>query len=200
MEETMQANERHIHKGCKRCQGCSGCTGGSGQNCGTLDTGCPQSAVSYIDDSMCNGVFAPVCAPEVCNVPRIPHHEILVEGQGIILDAESGEQMAFIILVEREMQVYRGKLIIAGNKGNMGIINASMLKYFEGDGENHVLALFHEMNPDRNIMLTIQQKHMEMPAQIYVYSSPLEANPLKLGGEVVSGEVKIYEDHNVHEH
>lgn len=192
MEKTAQGK-----KG-QKCQRCQVCQCGTKQSCGTLDMGCPQPAVSYIDDSMCNGVFAPVCAPEVCNVPRIPHHEILVEGQGIILDEVSGEEIAFTMLIEREMQVYRGKLIMAGTSGSN--INVEMLKYFEGDGEHFVLALFHDMNPNRNIMLTIQQKHMEIPAQIYVYSSPLEVESLNLGGKVILGEIKIYADHNVHEH
>ena len=195
MEKTVQGKKGQK---CQTCQGYIRGASGIQQSCGTLDMGCPQSAVSYIDNSMCNGVFEPVCAPEVCNVPRIPHHEILVEGQGIILDEVSGEEIAFTMLIEREMQVYRGKLIMAGTSGSN--INVAMLKYFEGDGEHFVLALFHDMNPERNIMLTIQQKHMETPAQIYVYSSPLEAESLNLGGKVISGEIKIYADHNVYEH
>lgn len=33
---------------------------------------------------MCNGVFAPVCNPEVCHVPRIPYAQDLVIGMGFV--------------------------------------------------------------------------------------------------------------------
>ena len=35
-------------------------------------------------DNMCEGVFAPICEPEVCDIPRIPRKQNLVVGNGTI--------------------------------------------------------------------------------------------------------------------
>ncbi len=103
------------------------------QRCGTGDSGCCGPAMDHSSSNMCNGVFAPVCAPEICNVPRIPHHEKLVEGRGCILASESQQRITFNILVEREMQVYKG-VFKARDSGDGIAICAEDLKFFEGDG------------------------------------------------------------------
>lgn len=208
MEKGVKCNKKQACQTCKKCQVCQKCQEYKNhtkrphctlQTCGTLDMGCPQPAVSYIDDSMCSGVFALVCSPEVCNVPRAPHHEVLVEGQGTILDEESGREMTFTILIERTMQVYSGKFML--NDSNGSHLEVSELNYFSQHEDHFALALFYDMSEHRHIMVTISKNHqVAMSEKLYVYSSPAERLPMNLGGKLTSGEIEIYMDHNVHEH
>ena len=186
----------------------------STQRCGTGDSGCSGPAMDHSSSDMCNGVFKPVCAPEICNVPRIPHHEKLVEGKGSILDNVSGQRITFNILVEREMQVYKG-VFKAQDAGDGMTIKARILKFFEGDGKTYMLAIFYEEMTDRDIIVTVykgdegeqgHQEHQEHPehaqeaTQVFIYSTSREATLINLGGELVAGDIKLYVDHNVHEH
>lgn len=189
----------------------------STQRCGTGDSGCSGPAMDHSSSNMCNGVFAPVCAPEICNVPRIPHHQKLVEGEGCIVDNESQQRIIFTILVEREMQVYKGIFKARDTKDSM-TINARGLKFFEGDGKTYMLAIFYEEMTDRDIIVTVYkvdeghqehqeyQEHPEHPrhdqeaTQVFIYNTSREAKLINLGGELVAGDIKLYVDHNVHEH
>lgn len=130
------------------------------QRCGTGDSGCCGPSMDHSSSNMCSGVFAPVCAPEVCNVPRIPHHQKLVEGVGCILDTESQQKTHFSILVEREMQVYKGVFKAQGT-GECVLINAQVLKFFEGNGKTHMFAVFHEEATSRDIVVTVYKQHHE---------------------------------------
>nr|WP_302598832.1 hypothetical protein [uncultured Cellulosilyticum sp.] len=197
METHTQANEKKRYRRAKERQVCSL---QMNQQCGTLDTGCPQPAISYIDNSMCNGVFSPVCAPEVCNVPRMSHHETLIEGGGTILDRRSGTRMNFTVLIEREMQVYKGKIQLTSEINGITMVNVEALKYFEGDGEHYGVALFKEDGSTQSILFTLQHQHVDKGAQIYVYATDLQGAPINIEGEVIAGELKFYKDHNVHEH
>ena len=204
----------------------------STQRCGTGDSGCSGPAMDHSSSNMCNGVFKPVCAPEICDVPRIPHHEKLVEGKGSILDNVSGQRITFNILVEREMQVYKGVFEAQDTGGGMAI-KARILKFFEGDGKTYMLAIFYEETTDRDIIVTVykgdkgdegeqghqehqkhkkhkkhkkHQKHQGHPehdqeaTQVFIYSTSREATLINLGGKLVAGDIKLYVDHNVHEH
>lgn len=196
--------------------------------CGTGDTGCTEPPMNHMSSSMCNGVFKPVCAPEVCNVPRIPHQETLVEGKGILLDTDSRQGIDFNIFVEREMQVYRGSLELKGLKCDGIGVKAGRLKFFESDGMTHMQAIFYEESTGRNIMVTVYkgeeeeeekeeeaeekeekekgkgkkgcQGHEQEITQLFIYSAPIGAEPINLGGKVVGGKIELYADHNVHEH
>lgn len=169
--------------------------------CGTGLSGCTgDHTVSYPSfDNMCNGVFAPVCAPEICNVPRIPHHEILVTGEGIILDTTSGENISFNLLIERFMQVYKGKLSLQSPSLNI-IIPSQILKFFETDGHLHMSALFYEESTHRNIFVTLHQSHMSLPTQLFIDSTSDVNNLIHIQASLVSGTTHLYADHNVHEH
>lgn len=184
------------------------------KRCGTGETGCNGPAMDHSSSNMCNGVFAPVCAPEICNVPRIPHHEVLVDGKGILLDTESQNKIHFTIFVEREMQVYKGGLEVQ-DAGDGSKIKAEMLKFFESDGKTHMLAIFHEETINRDIVVTVYQGeeehqveeghqrhpgHEQKPTQIFIYSTSIEEALINLRGELIAGEIKMYVDHNVHEH
>ena len=183
------------------------------KRCGTGETGCNGPAMDHSSSNMCNGVFAPVCAPEICNVPRIPHHEILVEGKGIFLDTESQNKIYFTIFVEREMQVYRGEVEIKDREDKV-MMKAEILKFFESDGKAHMLAIFHEEATNRDIVVTIyggeekqqgehgHQRHAghgKKPDQMLIYSTSMEEAPINLWGDVIAGTIKMYTDHNVHE-
>ena len=169
------------------------------ERCGTGDTGCKGPAMCHMSSSMCNGVFAPVCAPEVCNVPRIPHHQVLVKGKGTLLDIKSQKKIRFTVFVEREMQVYKGKLELQGKENGIEV-QADVLKLYEGDGKTHMLALFHAECTGQDIMVTVQKDEEQKSTQMFAYSAPIEAEVIDLGGKVVSGGIKLYVDHNVHEH
>lgn len=184
------------------------------KRCGTGDSGCSGPAMNHSSSNMCNGVFAPVCAPEICNVPRIPHHEVLVDGKGTLLDNESQNKIHFTIFVEREMQVYKGRVEVT-DAGDEIIIKAQMLKFFEGNGKTHMLAIFHEETTNRDIVVTVyqgeeehqgeeghqrHQEHEQKPTQIFIYSTSMEEALINLTGELIAGDIKMYIDHNVHEH
>lgn len=183
--------------------------------CGTGDTGCTEPPMNHMSSSMCNGVFAPVCAPEICNVPRIPHHEILVKGQDVLLDMGGPQKIYFNILVEREMQVYRGNLELKDLKCDGISIKADGLKFFESDGMARMQVIFHEKSTGRNIMVTVykgkkedegkeehqkHQGHEQELTQVFIYSASSEADLINLSGKVVSGKIELYADHNVHGH
>lgn len=186
----------------------SKCKCSSTCSCGTGDTGCTEPPMDHMSSSMCNGVFAPVCAPEVCNVPRIPHHEILVEGQGILLDTHCQQRICFNIFVEREMQVYRGGLELQDLKCGGISVKAYRLKFFESDGMSQMQAIFYEGSTGRNIMVTVykeekeeeKEKKKKEPTRIFIYSAPIGAEPINLGGKVIVGKIELHADHNVHGH
>lgn len=171
------------------------------KRCGTGDTGCKEPAMCHMSSSMCNGVFAPVCAPEVCNVPRIPHHQVLVKGHGILLDTKTQKEICFTIFVERIMQVYKGELELKSEESGIEV-QADVLKFFESDGKTHMLAIFHDECKDQDITVTvtIHQEEEEKSTQMFAYSAPMEIEVIDLGGKVVSGSINLYVDHNVHEH
>ena len=191
------------------------------ERCGTGDTGCKGTAMCHMSSSMCNGVFESVCAPEVCNVPRIPHHEVLVDGQGILLDIQSQKEICFTIFVEREMQVYKGEFELQ-DIGKEIKVRADVLKLFESDGKTHMLAIFHEEATTRDSVITVYQEekseevqeqghqveqgdqrhpgHEEGSTQIFIYSTSMQAGATNLGGSLIAGDIKLYVDHNVHEH
>ena len=166
--------------------------------CGTGDMGCKEPPMSHMSDNMCHGVFAPVCAPEVCNVPRIPHQEVLVEGQGAFSDIKTQKEIYFTIFVERIMEVYKGELELKDEEEGIEI-KADVLKFFETDGKTHMLAIFHDECIGIDITVTVHQEE-ENSTQMFVYSAPMEAEVIELGGEVVCGSIKLYVDHNVHGH
>ena len=63
--------------------------------------------------SMCNGVFEPICSPEVCNVPKIPYYQDLVIGEGKIMQCNCfGKPMeiTFRLHIYRELMDVFGKL------------------------------------------------------------------------------------------
>lgn len=171
------------------------------QRCGTGDTGCSTQppAIQYMPTNMCNGVFAPVCAPEICNVPRIPHHEILAEGQGILLDDTTKMDIQFNIFVERVMQVYKGKFEFQDPPNSINL-NMSELKFFESDGYTHLVALFHNPTTHQNTTVTLYQDSMLKSTHLFIHSTSIMTQPINLSGLVTSGTLHLYPDHNVHDH
>ena len=173
------------------------------QRCGTGNTGCTcqNPAINYMlnGHNMCNGVFKPVCAPEICNVPRIPHHEILAEGQGILLDTISWQEIRFNLMIERTMQLYSGSLILQSPWGYL-TIKSPELKFFESDGDTHLLAIFYDEPTGRDITVTIHQNDTPHSTQIFIHSASIVNELINLNGIVVSGDIELYADHNVHEH
>lgn len=167
--------------------------------CGTGDTGCTGPAICHMSDNMCNGVFAPVCAPEICNVPRIPHHEKLVEGEGRIQDNYSQQNIYFKMLVEREMQVYKGVFKLEGVEAGIEM-KAEVLKFFESDGKTYMLALLHEKSTGKDMMVKVYQNEGQAAAQFFIYMIASEGEPTSIVGALVEGSIKFYVDHNGHEH
>ena len=170
------------------------------QRCGTGDTGCNgcHDYMYPMFDNMCNGVFSPVCAPEICNVPRAPHHEILAEGQGILLNSITNQPIRFNIFIERTMQIYKGIFELYDSLGNLNI-QANELKFFESNGNSYLFALFYEESTN-NITVTIHQNHMLHSTQIFINSASLMTDLINLTETVISGNIKLYADHNVHAH
>lgn len=148
---------------------------------------------------MCHGVFAPVCAPEICNVPRIPHQEILVTGRGILLDTISHENIHFNLLIERIMQVYKGQLYLQSPSFTINLAT-SVLKFFETDGHLHMSALFYDENSQRNISVTLHQNHLPQQPQLYIDSTSNPAELIHIQGTLISGSTNLYTDHHVHGH
>ena len=169
--------------------------------CGTGNTGCNgQGEPTYPRfGSMCNGVFAPVCAPEICNVPRIPHHETLVTGHGILLDTISQQNINFNLLIERTMQVYKGYLYLNGPSLFIDLSN-SILKLFESDGQHSMTAVFYDESTNRNMIVTLHQDHMTHTSQLLIYSSSNLTDLIHIQGNVIFGDTYIAMDHNVHAH
>lgn len=167
--------------------------------CGTGDTGCTEPAICHMSDNMCNGVFAPVCAPEICNVPRMPHHEKLVKGEGHIQDNENHQKIYFKTLVEREMQVYKGVFQLEDLEAGIEI-NADSLKFFESDGKTYMLALFHEKSTGKDMLVKVYQEEEQEAAQFIIYMIASEGEPISIVGALVEGSIKFYMDHNGHEH
>lgn len=169
--------------------------------CKAGSTGCNgHGAPTYPTfDSMCNGVFAPVCSPEICNVPRIPLHETLVIGEGILLDTINGQNINFSLLIERTMQVYKGQLYLQSPLFTINLPSHA-LKFFETDGHLYMSALFYDDMMKRNIFVTIHQDHHLQATQFFIDSTSTITELIHIQGSLVSGTVNIYTDHNVHDH
>lgn len=80
-----QSISKYYHNNCNcdnpNCQGACRC------NCkgywdDTSSSSCSNS--SSTSNNMCNSVFGPICEPEVCDIPRFPHSQDLVVGNGTI--------------------------------------------------------------------------------------------------------------------
>lgn len=172
-----------------------------GQRCGTGNSGCNihTEAIQYMPTNMCNGVFAPVCAPEVCNVPRIPHQETLAEGQGIFLDDTTRVPITLNLFVERIMQTYRGKLEFQNPTTSTHLIMDD-LKFFESDGSTHLIALFHNSTTNSDTMLTLYQDPTHHTTKLFLYSISMTQQVTSYSGMLTSGMIHLYPDHNVHDH
>lgn len=180
-----------------------------GQYCGTMDFGCHNggAAIEERSSNMCNGVFAPVCAPEVCNVPRMQHTQDLVIAHGTFInesvDLKLQEAISFKLHIYREMQVYKGELEIEDTQQKT-LFNSTILTHYEVNKENEILAVFqieeHGASHTRALSVyAVPQHHLE-PAKFYAYSAPLREHIIALGGIMFIGEIKVFKDQTTHGH
>ena len=159
--------------------------------------------------SMCNGVFAPVCEPEVCDIPRFPHSQDLVVGNGTIDEAKCSNDkesclkgMRFTIHIYREFTENFGEFALFDCYGAL-IFKSKKLECYHSPNEDSMVAIFHVAFDDdtsREITVFGKKETCESPAALYVYSAPLYHEEIRLGSELLQGKLNIYKDSMQHEH
>ena len=93
-----------------------------------------------MDSNMCNGVFAPVCSPEVCDVPRIPYYQDLVTGSGFVKNSNENDSdfyVEFNIHIYRELFDVFGKLKVIDEQGKT-IIYSEQLEAYHAPSEGNM--------------------------------------------------------------
>lgn len=159
-----------------------------------------------MNNDSCNGVFAPVCSPEVCDVPRIPYEQTLTEGRGYIYNRMSNCRCA---KVEFRIKIYRrlfdvfGELRVEDEYGRT-IIHSEKLEAYHSPTESAMVAIFHYEDSmshrERELSVFASVETANQPAKMYMYSAPLFDAEVVLGGIVDCGMVKIEKSLVDHEH
>lgn len=181
-------------------------------------------------NSMCNGVFSPICEPEVCDIPRMPHFQDLVVGNGTIVTSEKDIEdiehaYQFTIKIYREFMDYFGYFTLLDSAGDT-IIESNQLECYHTKTTDKMVAIFHVLlEDDTSREVTVYAKpattEHEDPtehkggcqpkdapdeddtpdeAALYVYSAPLFDEEIKIGSNLVDGEIKIFLDMMAEDH
>lgn len=162
----------------------------------------------YSDDmqSMCNGVFEPVCSPEVCNVPKIPYYQDLVIGKGKIMECncfENNMEIIFRLHIYRELMDVFGKLELMGPTGT-SLMYSDRLEAYHAPTEDYIIAVFHYVygnNKSREVVVFAKASQKRSNGKLYIYSAPIGADEINIGGKVINGSIEIEVSdvkHNAH--
>ena len=145
----------------------------------------------------CNGVFAPVCSPEICDVPRIPYEQTLMEGRGYIKNRKSMygcAEVKFKMKVTRRMFDVFGELRVVDGKGRM-IIHSEKMEAYHAPTEDAMVAIFHYedsmSHQTRELSVFASVETDSQPAKMYMYSAPLFDGEVVFGGKVEDGMIRI---------
>ena len=149
----------------------------------------------------CDGVFAPVCSPEVCYVPRIPYKQNLVVGHGFVessteslMESSSDGYVKFHIYIYRELFDVFGKLTVEDCQGNR-IIHSTKLECYHAATEEKMVAIFHFDDPmtmsSKELSVYASPATCKQRAKFFVYSAPLFDRGICFGGPVKNGTIKI---------
>lgn len=159
-----------------------------------------------MDSDMCNGVFAPVCSPEVCDVPRIPYYQDLVIGSGCVKqtnEKDSCTNVKFQIRIYRELLDVFGKLKVVDDQGET-IIYSERLEAYHAPSEKNMVAIFHFDDPEtesaRELAVFASTPSCKREAMFYIYSAPLIGKEICIGGTVEDGTITIEESLVEQEH
>lgn len=154
---------------------------------------------------MCNGVFAPVCNPQVCDVPRIPYQQDLVNGMGYVrdlMDCCAESFVYFHIHIYRKLEDVFGELKVTDECGRI-LMHSTKLESYHSPNENSMIADFHISNEksgkSRELAVFASIASQCEEAKFYMYSAPLFEREIRLGGEVMNGTIEIEKslvDHN----
>lgn len=159
-----------------------------------------------MNNDNCNGVFAPVCSPQVCDVPRIPYEQTLMEGMGYIDNRMSSfgcAKVQFKIRVYRRLYDVFGKLCVLDEYGRI-LIYSEQMEAYHSPKEDAMVAIFHyedsRSHHAREISVYASVGTANQPAKFYMYSAPLSDDEVQFGGIVRSGMIKIEKSLVDHEH
>lgn len=158
-------------------------------------------------DSMCHGVFAPICEPEVCDIPRILHYQDLVVGDGVITQNtnEIGyckETYQFHIHIYRRFLSYFGEFTLWDSKGVI-MVESDQLECFHTKSKDKMVAIFHVVYEDetsREVTVYAKPSSCKESASLYVYSAPLFHEEISIGSDLIQGKIEIFLDEAGHEH
>ena len=159
-----------------------------------------------MNNDSCNGVFAPVCSPEVCDVPRIPYEQTLTEGRGYIYNRMSNcrcDKVEFEIKVYRRLYDVFGELRVVDAMGRT-IIHSEKMEAYHSPTESAMVAIFHYEDSvthgarELSVFASVETEHQ--PAKMYMYSAPLFDPEVQLGGNVECGMIKIEKSLVEHQH
>lgn len=158
-------------------------------------------------ESMCHGVFAPICEPEVCDIPRMPHYQDLVVGDGIVGLRTEGiqpckETYQFNIHVYRRFLSYFGEFTLWDSKG-MVMVESEQLECYHTKSKDKMVAIFHVVYEDetsREITVYAKPSTCKEAASLYVYSAPLFHEEILIGSDLIQGKIEIFLDEAGHEH
>lgn len=159
-----------------------------------------------MNNDSCDSVFAPVCSPQVCNVPRIPYEQILVQGGGYISNRMCMcpcNQVEFSILIYRKLYDVFGVLRVMDEQRGT-FIYSEKLEAYHSPKENAMVAIFHYEDQcshnTRELAVYASIESENQAAKMYMYSAPLFDAEVMLGGEIECGSIKIEKSLAEHQH
>lgn len=159
-----------------------------------------------MNNDTCNGVFAPVCSPEVCDVPRIPYEQTLMEGRGYVKNRKSKygcAEVKFSIKVTRILFDVFGELRVVDEKGRT-LIHSEKIEAYHSPTESAMVAIFHYEDSmshrSRELSVFASVETAYQPAKMYMYSAPLFDAEVVLGGKVEDGMIRIEKSLVDHDH
>lgn len=253
-----KSSSKHSHKHCNcdnpNCQGncrcnCKGHThdtsSSSSSSSSTSSTSSKSSSSSSTSNSMCGSVFGPICEPEVCDIPRFPHTQDLVVGNGTICgdqecsceevpdetsleeeitqrsetnrciddsdrcengcqdeETDCTKQYRFTIHIRREFTTHLGEFALYDGLGKL-IVRSEKLECYHSPTKDTMVAIFHvalDNGTSREVTIYAKNKICESPAALYVYSAPLFDAEIRVGSELLQGELNIFSDKVSQEH
>ncbi len=157
-------------------------------------------------NDFCDGVFAPVCAPEVCDVPRIPYYQDLVVGEGYVknnMEKSFNSHVKFCIHIYRELFDVFGELMVLDECGET-VIYSKKLECYHSPNEEKMVAIFHfddkHRGHSKELSVYASTPTCKQAAKFYIYSAPLMDPAVCIGGVVECGTIKITESLVEHDH
>ncbi|BBF43677.1 hypothetical protein lbkm_2365 [Lachnospiraceae bacterium KM106-2] len=146
--------------------------------------------------SMCNGVFKPVCEPEVCDVPRMSHYQDLAVGKGVI-QLRNSDKLSFKLNIYRIQEDIFGEFLIRDHYTKTHLY-ADRIECYHAMMEEKFVAIFHidygEDEPSRELAVYGTIGNCNEAPKLYVYSAPFGHNEVSIGGRLCSGFIEIYEN------